>query len=201
MLWKKSLKEKSPNISRSVFQPLSITEKIPRAALERAAKPQVAVFITHGMGQQLPFETLDAAVEGLAHAAARYGQPVSSIRARTVQIDGVKTQRAEFDMRDARGRDTEVHVYEGYWAPITEGQVSLRDVMWFLLGAGYSGIMNCRLPFERWIFGREVMFGRQIGAALKLLATLGVLLGLVALNAVIAVVGGSRVLQLDGAVK
>jgi len=79
----------------------------------------------------------------LTHAADRHGNSVTSIRASTIQIDGIKTQRAEFDMRDAQGRDIEVHVYEGYWAPYTEGQVTLRDVMWFLIKAGRKGLCNC----------------------------------------------------------
>lgn len=197
MLWKKSLQEKSPNISRGVSKPLSIPEKISLTTLERPAKPQVAVFITHGMGQQVPFETLDSATEGLAQAAARHGHPISSIRARTVQIDGVKTQRAEFDMRDIQGRDVEVHVYEGYWAPFTEGQVTLRDVMLFLYRAGFKGLWNCRLPFERWIFGGSVSFGNQSGAAFRLLTILGVLLSLVVLNAITTIVSGDKFIHLN----
>lgn len=197
MLGKQSMQEKSPHILRGVPKPLSILEKHQLAAQEQPARPQIAVFITHGMGQQVPFETIDSATEGLVQAAARKGCPVSSIRARTIQIDGIKTQRTEFDMRDVKGRDVEVHVYEGYWAPITEGNATLRDVMSFLYSAGFKGLLNCRLPFERWIFGGVTSFDRQIGAASRLLLILAVLLSLVVLNAITAIVSGDKFIHLN----
>lgn len=195
----KSLQDRSPDISRGVSQPLNVSQQGPfeKLSLEKTKKPQVAIFITHGMGQQVPFETMDAVVEGLADAAKRKGKPVTAIRARTVQIDGIKTQRAEFDMRDAQNRDMEVHVYEGYWAPITEGQVTLRDVITFLFHAGLKGLTNC-LSFERWIFGKAVSFGSQITAALRLIVTFGILLSLVVLNTVIAAIGGYKFLGTNG---
>lgn len=185
MLLRKTLHEKSPDILRVVAPPINITEE---RASDPLAKPQVAVLITHGMGQQVPFETLDTAAEGLILAANRNGNHVKVIRARTVLIGEVKTQRAEFDMRDAAGKDVEVHVYEGYWAPITEGQVTLRDVMMFLFSAGFKGMWNGLQNFERWIFGRPVPFGKQCGASLYLLATLAIVTTLVALNFAIAIV-------------
>lgn len=195
MLWNKRLSERSPGISRSVTEPIAVPTGAAPIALKRAAKPRVAVFITHGMGQQFPFETLDAAAEGLAQAAARQGQPVSAIRASTVQIAGLKTQRAEFDMKNRHGQDVEVHVYEGYWAPFTEGQITLRDVMSFLLRAGFNGLRNCYQPFERLIFDKIVNFGRRLQATLPLLAALGVVISLIVLNLLIAVNSGDRLLN------
>jgi len=192
MLWNKRLSERSPGISRSVTDPVAVPTGAAPIALKRAARPRVAVFITHGMGQQVPFETLDAAAEGLAQAAARQGQPVSAIRAATVEIAGLKTQRAEFEMKNRHGQDVEVHVYEGYWAPFTEGQVTLRDVMSFLLRAGLNGLRNCYQPFERWIFGSIVDFGRRLQATIPLLAALGVVTSLIVLNLLIAVNSGDR---------
>lgn len=162
-------------------------------SIEQSQKPQVAIFITHGMGQQVAFETIDSIAEGLAEAAKRQGKPVKEFRARTVQVDGTKTQRVELDMRDTQGRDIEVHVYEGYWAPITEGQVRLRDVIGFLFTAGRKGLLNS-FSFERWIFGRPVPFGCQIMAAVQLIVTFGILLSLVVLNTVIAGVAGYKFL-------
>src|SRR5512143_1740192 len=108
MLFKKTLQEKSPNVARSVLRPAA--KEVALKAAGHPAKPKVAVFITHGMGQQVPFETLDAAVEGITRAAARHGHPVKEVHAATVQLDGgaahpegIKTQRVQFDMRDAKG--------------------------------------------------------------------------------------------------
>lgn len=192
MLWKKSLHDRSPGITRSVAEPVNLD----KPAIAAAARPQVAIFITHGMGQQVPFETLDAAAEGLARAATRKsGTPVTNIRACTVQIGTARTQRAEFDMRDANGKDVEVHVYEAYWAPFTEGQVNLRDTMWFLVRAGFNGLLNSGARFQRWMFGGIVSFDKQSSAALPLLAALGIVISLVVLNFVIAVAGADRVLN------
>jgi hypothetical protein len=189
------LQDKSLDISRSISRPLNLStrESATEMLFEKEAKPQVAIFITHGMGQQVPFETIDSIAEGLAEAAKRQGKPVKEFRARTVQVDGTKTQRIELDMRDAQDKEIEIHIYEGYWAPITEGQVSLRDVISFLFRAGCKGLLNS-FSFQRWIFGRAVPFGCQITAALRLIITFGILLSLVVLNTVIATVAGYKFL-------
>ncbi len=183
-------------ITRSVGKPISIGPPVAGFdAAKPGAKPQVAIFIAHGMGQQVPFETLDSVAEGLAKAAERKsGAPVSAIRARTVQIGELKTQRAEFDMRDAHGADVEVHVYEAYWAPFTEGEVNLRDVMSFLLRAGLNGLRNFfDGKFYRWLFGRGVAFDKQRKAGIALFVTLLAVLSLVTLNSVIALAAADRI--------
>src|SRR5512145_3566736 len=97
---------------------------------------KVAVFVTHGMGQQIPFATLDAVFERL-----RRQEPFASARpeAETVRLDGQQMQRLVLRL-PSLGR--EIHFYEGYWAPLTEGEVTLRDVSRFLLRAGMNGILN-----------------------------------------------------------
>jgi len=193
MLLKKDLHERSAAIERSVGAPVNLSA--PAAGIA-PAKPRVAVFVAHGMGQQVPFETLDNIAEGLARAAGRHsGTLVAGIRARTVQIDDIKTQRTEFDMKDAAGADVEVHVYEAYWAPFTEGQINLRDVMSFLIRAGLNGLLNCGSTFQRWLFGGVVSFGKQKSSALMLAATLAAVLSLAVLNAVIALAAGDRLLN------
>lgn len=164
----------------------------PKAALRagkgkaRGARRRVAVLITHGMGQQLPFETLDALAEGLiATARVQSRAPVGEVRAVTARLGELTTQRVEFETKKG-GEEIEVHVYEGYWAPLTEGQVSLGDVMAFLFGAAGNGIRNTIGGFKRWMFGQEVDFGGQHSARLSLVAAAFLLLSLVGLNAVIA---------------
>ena len=72
---------------------------------------KVAVFVTHGMGQQVPFATLDAVFEQL-----RRRPPFASARpeAETVQLDGQQMQRLVLRLPSV-GR--EIHFSEGYWAP------------------------------------------------------------------------------------
>lgn len=162
-----------------------------KGAPKRSAKPvkrrRVAVLITHGMGQQLPFETLDSLVEGLIATAQQQSRTqIPEVRAVTARLGELTTQRVEFDTKTREGEEVEVHVYEGYWAPLTEGQVSLGDVMAFLFGAAGNGLRNSFGTFKRWMFGQEVGFGRQHWARLSLLLAASLLLSLVVLNAAIA---------------
>jgi hypothetical protein len=90
-------------------------EQAPAAPAE--AKRKVALFVAHGMGQQIPFETMDTVAEGITRAARDAQRPVSTIRAETCLVGGQKLQRIEMELPDAAGRPLELHVYEGYWAP------------------------------------------------------------------------------------
>lgn len=153
---------------------------------------KVGIFIAHGMGQQLPFQTLDELAQGLINEAAQRGRKAKRVRAENLQIGDTKTQRIAVDLRDMDGNPVRVHLYEGYWAPITEGQVTLRDVMAFLIRAGCNGIQNCLHPFQRWMFGGFQTFRRQKTGWALLLALL-VVLSLIALN-MLAVGYGARYL-------
>jgi hypothetical protein len=161
-----------------------------QAAFTPARSP-VAIFVAHGMGQQAPFETMDAVATGLIKAS---GGAAGEVRASTVRIGEHKTQRLEFSVnRD--GAPVEVHVYEGYWAPLTEGEVGIRDVMGFLVRAGWNGIRISCTGFIRWMFGKSVNFGPRWWATIELLLALGVVLSLMLMNGLIAAVVAARLLN------
>ena len=165
--------------------------KAPPAAMQEEQRPaRVAVFVTHGMGQQAPFETLDLIAQGLITAA---GGVTTKVVARTVRSDALDLQRLEFGIRDQNGRNEEIHVYEAYWAPLTEGQVSLKDVTRFLFSAGWNGIANSLDDFKRWMFDRSVNFGLHVRTSLQLLAALGVVIALGVMNSLIATVAAARI--------
>ncbi|MEQ1916385.1 MAG: hypothetical protein ABL856_06635 [Gallionella sp.] len=165
---------------------------------KRKSKQQVAILVTHGMGQQVPFESIDTVTNGLIAAAQRHGATVSEVNARLIQDkEKKKSQRAEFTMRDVHGQDIDVHVYEGYWAPITEGNVTIRDVLSFLYDAAINGIKNSSLGFSRWIFDRTVPFETQYIAGIQLAIALTTLLSLIALNIATTIVSGSKFLGAD----
>ena len=50
-----------------------------------------------------------------------------------------------------------MHVYEAYWAPLTEGKVSYWDTVKFLVRAAFKGLWwskpLMRTTFKRWMFG------------------------------------------------
>jgi hypothetical protein len=149
------------------------------------------VFVVHGMGEQIPFQTIELVAEGLRRAGmVAGGKP----RVASVLLDGERLARAEIELRDASGAPRAVHVYEGYWAPLTEGVVRLRDVIGFLFRGATNGIWNAarKKGFRRWIFAEYRLVAVPASALLALLAALGVVLGLLALNASIAVTAMAR---------
>lgn len=63
-------------------------------------------------------------------------------------------QRVEIDHAREEGRSTEVdlHLYEAFWAPLTEGVATLSDVIGFLFDGGPHGLLNRARPFRRAMF-------------------------------------------------
>jgi hypothetical protein len=48
--------------------------------------------------------------------------------------------RAELPLRRPDGSRVDVHFYEAYWAPLTEGRVTLRETLTFFIEAGFRGL-------------------------------------------------------------
>jgi hypothetical protein len=124
---------------------------------------RIAILICHGMGQQVQFETLDAVVREVRETALRCGTLVSEKEGVGVSLhpdEGRFIARAELcltrkDQNDAR---REVHFYEAYWAPLTEGRVNMRETLKFLIDAGLRGL---NFAFEDGVFDRWMFGGRQ----------------------------------------
>ncbi len=162
-------------------------------AVEAAAK-RIAIFVAHGMGQQIPFETLDAIAESLrAHDARLTGRgdkPTSNtIKAGPDQW----LQRIELKLKSV-DNPIEAHVYEGYWAPLTEGRITLRQLMAFLAGAGNNGLKIALKTFRRWLMGTYQLFPTPIRIVLYLLVALAAVASLVVLNSTILTVAATRTL-------
>ncbi len=147
------------------------------------------------MGQQIPFQTLELVAEGLRREDARRRGlssvetlPAPAVRSVLLGSEGERLARTELRLALEDGREREVHVYEAYWAPLTEGQVRLRDVVAFLFRGAANGIVNAarKNGFRRWLFDEYRRFDVPGTALLSLVGALGVVLGLVALNAGIA---------------
>jgi len=168
-----------------------LPERVGYVAEERPLTERRAVFVAHGMGSQIPFGTLDAVVTGLQRVEA--GRKKTAIeqldlpRMRPVRIGNERLSRVELTL-DGK----EVHLYEAYWAPLTEGRISLRDVMRFLLDGGVNGIRRGLGPFCRWMFGRMIKFDSEAKTVVDLFAALGVMLSLFFMNTVIVAIGAAR---------
>src|SRR6185436_14000821 len=158
----------------------------------RDHKRKVALFVAHGMGQQVPFETMDCVAAGLMRIARKGGKPAAAIRAETCLIGGQKLQRIELDLKDEHDQPLEVHVYEGYWAPATEGQVRIMDVISFLLRGGFNGMRNAWKDFHRWMFGGAVNFGKQPRTGIHLTLASAAVISLIVANFLVTVMFADR---------
>jgi hypothetical protein len=173
--------------------------RVPGARRPAAAPPHpphsrgpAAIFVAHGMGQQIPFQTLEAIAEGLLkHDAWRQRNRPSPV-ARTVVVGGERLQRLELDVALDAATTREVHVYEGYWAPFTQGQVKLREVTAFLYRAALAGIQLGMRDFRRWMFGRYARFPAPVRAVLYLVLALAVVVALAFLNGAIVAIAVAR---------
>lgn len=145
--------------------------------------PRVAILVAHGMGQQVKFETLDLLTTALRREAQRRGDAQPDIAVRMVRFDDDAIPRAELTLRDARGVERELHCYEAYWAPLTEGQISARQTFAFLAESGWAGMVRSfKRCFHRFMFGREQRLPVGPIAGLAFFATLAVMLALTALT-------------------
>ena len=124
-----------------------------------------AVVVLHGMGQQVKFETLDMLAQALIEAHEAKGEKTAK-RVRHVWCDdgggGRFFPRMELELQDAKGNAKKsIHIYEAYWAPLTEGAISFLSTVSFFLRAGLRGIctsLKDDRKFLRWAFGRERKF-------------------------------------------
>jgi hypothetical protein len=186
--------------------PLKAAVAFQAEAVTPKARGKIAVFVAHGMGQQIPFQTLDELAQGLRKRDPKWREEppsgcVSGSRLPKAEVAAIKVpgehgqadqwlHRVELLLGD--GPQREVHVYEAYWAPLTEGKVTLRNVMGFLMGAGLNGVRNGSQQFCRWMFGTYRSFDSPIRIVLYLLATLAVVASLVVLNNTILLVAAAR---------
>jgi hypothetical protein len=127
---------------------------------------RVAILVAHGMGQQVPYETIDGVAQAVARGVTAAGGTVGKSVIRSVRLgtggkDDVEPElvRAEMHIKPSSGAEQEVHIYEAYWAPLTEGKVNSVDVVRFLFDAGWNGIKNTSArTYRRWMFGAEQQF-------------------------------------------
>jgi len=177
----------------SVTTPV-VGEAAAASALAPAPRAEkVAIIMAHGIGQQVPFETLESVADSVARSAAESGdRPRVSVR--MVRVDDTQVPRAELTLKDPSGPSHEVHFYEIYWSPLTEGKVSLLDAISFLLHSAYDGIRRGLAGvFERWMFGRWQSFSkRSVGTVVQFVAGFTGVLAIVLMNATIVAVAGAR---------
>jgi hypothetical protein len=185
----------TPQVSRGA--PKAYAPKPPTSS----AANRVAVLVAHGMGQQVPYETIDGIVQALVRGVKASDASITNAVIRIVRmgaqnLDELEPElvRAEFEIVEQNGSRHDVHVYEAYWAPFTEGKISAAEVVKFLFNAGWNGIRNTQgKTYQRWMFGRERNFElrteRLVAAFVGIMALLA---SLVFINAVAAAAAASH---------
>lgn len=134
--------------------------------LRQERRGPVAVLVCHGMGQQVRYETISSVAEAIRTQAVKDHGTVSDVEVHVSRLNDSFLARAEIKWTDANSDEHAVHVYEAYWAPLTEGQVTYWDTIKFLLSAAWNGLCYS-IPlrphtFHRWVFGgpKEMRIGR-----------------------------------------
>lgn len=167
--------------------------EIAREATTKAKRKRtVALFVAHGMGQQIPFQTLDQIATGLRKVDGGSTKQNDRWNVRGVKFKDQWLSRIELELKSNTKDEVEVHLYEGYWAPRTEGKITTRGVIEFLWGAGRNGIKNGSRNFDRWLFGKYREFPSPIRIVLYLLIALMTVIALVTMNTTIALVAAGR---------
>lgn len=162
----------------------------------QAPRERRAVWVVHGMGQQIPFETVDNLTQGLLNVIEPQ-RLVHKPRLRTVKIDGIVMQRVELDVdgakdTDGRAKNYELHLYESYWAPKTEGVAKLADVAGFLWDGGSRGLLNSVKKFKRAMFGGMAQFSVPWRTPFWLCLALLVLVALTVINGVVLMAAAAQ---------
>lgn len=165
----------------------------PSAAREEKTTRISAVFVAHGMGQQRKIETLNLIADGLIKHDTEEVRKTTGPTPEVVTIDtrdgylhGVKLRLK------GENAEPEAHVFEGYWAPLAEGAVSLRELMAFLVGAGLNGLAKTGRPFIRFLFNTRHSFPADFRVTILLLTAMLVVAALVIMNMAIVTVAALK---------
>jgi hypothetical protein len=156
----------------------------------------VAILLCHGMGQQVQFETIDLVARKVTEAALKSGSSVPALTVSLRPNDGRFLGRVELTLVEENGDRVDAHFYEAYWAPLTEGKVTLRQTLGFLRDAGLRGLRFAYRDgvFDRWMFAIRQEFAippervLQLGLALWILVLIGAALSALALVPVLKLV-------------
>ena len=116
----------------------------------------IALLVCHGMGQQVRYETISAVAEAIRNEADQQGCVTHPVKVRLCEVNDDFLARAELNW-SKDGEEHEIHIYEAYWAPLTEGKVTYWDTVKFLVRAAWNGLWwskpLMRTSFKRWMFG------------------------------------------------
>lgn len=129
-----------------------------KAPEEIEVRDKTAVIICHGMGQQVKFETLSLVSDIILKKEKEALKENNSqkVFVRLINYNDTKIPRTELKIKNENDELQEIHLYEVYWAPLTEGRINAGQTLRFLLSSAKEGfIFSLKGYFKRWVFGSE----------------------------------------------
>ena len=175
-----------------VAPPIRLDVADSQTALPPEGAGKTAILVVHGMGQQVPFETLELVARLVQGQNTRNGGD-PSITTRSVEIGAAQLPRAEIRVTRADKSERDVHLYEAYWAPLTEGKVSMWQALEFLAEGAFQGLRHAwpGRVFRRWLFGDWREFPVNHWVTFHFVLAILVVFSVLALNGIsVAVVAG-----------
>jgi hypothetical protein len=154
-----------------------VSEDGQRISPETTERPvPVALLVCHGMGEQVRFETVGQIAASVLKEAAAQGCTVTQTGVNLSFQNESFLARAELNWTTPQGKPHSVHVYEAYWAPVTEGQVTYWETIKFLFSAAWKGWRSSKFfepcVFQRYLFDklRDMTIYSSTKAALMFVA-------------------------------
>ena len=125
-----------------------------RSGPESGAPPtRAAILVLHGIGEQSPYQTLDAFTRGLA---GRIGIEAESVQHRITWRGDWALSSVRMPLPEAVGRSgaTILDLYEFYWAGYVQGRIRLRHVLAWIAKTSLT-------PLRSWSTQPKVLFREQ----------------------------------------
>lgn len=127
---------------------------------EGAGKVKEAVLVIHGIGEQDPYETVDAFARGLIRHFSSGGGAAPKIVPLLIRRQGWNEVAVRLDLspgRTRRGAEI-LDCYEFYWAPYTEGKITYLQVLLWLRRAALTPLRYLAQAYH--LFAEEGRAGR-----------------------------------------
>ncbi len=196
-----------------------------RLPVREEANPPVAVIVFHGIGEQLPYETLSLVASSIVesrkdtpHAEpgdSRFHDCINGVGLTPgipepyafteLELAVPESGACSFEYAFAPTlppSDTRlVHMYENYWAPHTSRLVHAFDVIVYLVQAGWRGLSGCLfgprfMKFRRRVFGRQIDYPLSVRTLGNLVAAQLVVFSITVLGLAVLAATLSRIAQI-----
>jgi len=97
-----------------------------------------ALVVIHGIGQQQPFEPLDAFVNGL-RATLHDEHPTDPAVDHALHMTFDRDHAFDHGVRIA---DADLDIYEVYWAPLTKRKATFAEIAWWLIKTSFTPVQQ-----------------------------------------------------------